>query len=81
VRTPVPASIASKVLVVVTPPGRAAETIPLQIDTTGAQWIGRGTPIDDPNAIVRITYASGEKPYWIDVPASAWNGAISSRPR
>jgi hypothetical protein len=81
VRTALPASIASQVLVVVTPPGRAPEATPLQIDATGARWIGRGTPIDDPNAIVRITYTAGEKPYWIDVPASAWNGVISSRPR
>jgi hypothetical protein len=81
VRTALPASIASQVLVAVTPPGRAPETTPLQIDATGARWIGRGTPIDDPNAIVRITYTAGDKPYWIDVPASAWNGVIASRPR
>jgi hypothetical protein len=81
VRTALPASIASQVLVVVTPPGRAPEETRLQIDSTDALWIGRGTPIDDPNAIVRITYTAGNKPYWIDVPASAWNGVIASRPR
>ena len=81
VRVALPASMASQVRIAVTPTARSPETTALQIDATNACWIGRGTPIDDPNAIVRIAYTAEEKPYWIDVPVSAWTGVISSLPR
>ena len=73
VRAPLPASTTSQVDVRVTQAGYSPETIRLQIDERGDRWIGRGAPIEDPNAIVRITYDAGEKPYWIDVPVSAWS--------
>ena len=72
VRAPLPASIASMVRVAVTQTGRPTETIPMQIDASGGRWIGRGAAIDDQNAIVRVTYAAADKPYWIDVPVSGW---------
>ena len=82
VRAPLPASAALQVRVAVTPTGRPAEIIPLEIDPTGTRWIGRGTGIDDLNAVIRITYVpEAGPPYWIDVPVSAWPRAIASLPQ
>ncbi len=79
VRAPLPASTALQVRVDVTPNGRPPETIPMEVDATGTRWIGRGAGVDDPNAIVRITYVPEIGPrYWIDVPVSAWPRAIAS---
>ena len=79
VRAPLPASAALEVHVAVTPNGRPAEIIPLQIDPTGTHWVGRGTGIDDLNAVLRITHVPDVgAPYWIDVPVSAWPRAIAS---
>jgi hypothetical protein len=49
----------------------------MEQDPTGSHWIGRGAPIDDPNAAVRISYTSGDEEYWIDVPAAGWGIAGS----
>lgn len=79
VRAPLPASAALEVHVAVTPNGRPAQIIPLQIDPTRTHWIGRGEAIDDLNAVLRITYVPAVgAPYWIDVPVSAWPRAIAS---
>ena len=78
VRAPLPASTATEVGVAVAPPGRSPEMIPLQIDARGESWTGRSARIADPNAIVRIGYTAADKPYWIDVPASAWPGLTAS---
>ena len=79
VRAPLPASAALEVHVAVTPNGRPAAIIPLQIDVTGTHWIGGGAGIDDLNAVLRITYVPEVgAPYWIDVPVSAWPRATAS---
>lgn len=79
VRTPLPASIASEVRIAVIPTGRPRETIAMEADSTNSHWDGRGTPIDDPNAIVRVGYTAEATPYWIDVPASAWVSLTAPR--
>jgi hypothetical protein len=79
VRTPLPASIASEVRIAVIPSGRPRETIAMEADPTNSLWVGRGTRIDDPNAIVRVGYTAEAAPYWIDVPASAWISPTASR--
>ena len=81
VRQPLPPATASEVRVDLTQGGHPQEATFLDVDAGGGRWIGRGTPITDPNAVVRITYTAENKPYWIDVPVSAWNDAIASRPR
>lgn len=81
VRSPLPASFASRLGVVLSQAGYAQETIPMQKDASDTRWVGRGTPIEDPNAVLRISYSAGEKPYWIDVPVSAWPSLIASLPR
>ena len=79
VRTPLPASIASEVRIALIPTGRSRETIALETDPTNSLWVGRGTPIDDADAIVRVGYTADTTPYWIDVPASAWISLTASR--
>ena len=72
VRAPLPATIASEVRIAVIPNGRSRETIAMEPDPTNSHWVGRGTPIDDADAIIRVGYTADATPYWIDVPASAW---------
>ena len=79
VRAPLPASIASEVRIAVIPTGRPRETIAMETDPTNSHWDGRGTPIDDPNTIVRVGYTAETAPYWIDVPASAWVSVTAPR--
>ena len=81
IRTPLPAAFASAVSVVVASTVGPRETIALQADPTGASWTGRGATTDDPNAIVRVAYTADDKPYWVDVPVSAWPDAVISSPR
>lgn len=81
VRTPLPATIASEVRIAVIPYGRSRETIAMEADPTNSHWVGRGTPIDDPNTIVRVGYTAEATPYWIDVPASAWVSVTAPRSR
>jgi hypothetical protein len=48
------------------------QQIALRMDPGENVWIGRLKPVDDRNAIVRVSYlAKGERPYWIDLPLSA----------
>jgi hypothetical protein len=79
VRTPLPATIASEVRIAVIPSGRPRETIAMGADPTNSYWVGRGTPMDDADAIVRVGYTADTTPYWIDVPASAWISLTASR--
>src|SRR3954468_15240548 len=67
-RAELPAATASAVTLTVTQKGRAPDVVPLHIDDSGESWIGRGRPVDDPNATLRVTYTSHGKPYFIDVP-------------
>jgi hypothetical protein len=78
VRMEFPASYASEFTIGLASLKNGRQDALLEIDEAGKAWVGRLHMIDDPQAIVRITYvARGEAPYWIDVPLSAWR-AISS---
>ncbi len=79
VRAPLPATIASEVRIAVIPNGRSRETIAMAPDPTNSHWVGRGTPIDDADAILRVGYTADATPYWIDVPASAWMSLTAPR--
>jgi len=79
VRTPLPATIASEVRIAVIPSGRPRETIAMEPDPTNSYWFGRGAPIADADAILRVGYTADTTPYWIDVPASAWIRLTASR--
>jgi hypothetical protein len=48
--------------------GQAPDVVALHIDDSGESWIGRGRPVEDPAATLRVAYTSHGKPYFIDVP-------------
>ena len=67
-REELPAATAANVTVTVTQPVHQPEAIALHIDDSGESWTGRGRPLDDPAATLRVAYTAGGKPYFIDVP-------------
>ena len=67
-RTELPAATASDVAVTVTQTSHPPQTTALVIDQSGESWIGRGQPVDDSSATVRIAFTARGKPYFIDVP-------------
>ena len=68
IRAELPAATASNVTVTVTQKNQTPETVALHIDDSGESWIGRGRPVADPAASVRVAYTSHGKPYFIAVP-------------
>ena len=71
VRNELPAATASEVRITVTRKGQPPEAIAMHIDDSGESWVGKGRPVDDPSATVRIAYTSHGKPYFIDIPLPA----------
>jgi hypothetical protein len=67
VREDLPASIASNVLMVVTPKMGAVETWALKIDDTGESWIADGHPLAAGD-MVKITYSLRGEPFEIEIP-------------
>jgi hypothetical protein len=68
VREDLPASIASNVVMVVTRPMGAAETLALSIDDNGESWVAAGTPLDESGTTVKLTYAVRGEPFEIEIP-------------
>ena len=67
VREDLPASIASNVVMVVTPKMGAAETFALKIDDSGESWIADGNPLASGD-MVRLTYSMRGVPFEIEIP-------------
>lgn len=67
VREDLPASIASNVVMVVSPKMGAAETFALRIDDSGESWIADGNPLASGD-MVRLTYSMRGAPYKIEIP-------------
>jgi hypothetical protein len=67
-RNELPAATASEVTVTITRKSQAPEVVALHIDESGESWLGRGSPVADPEATARVAYTSHGKPYFIDVP-------------
>ncbi len=67
-RNELPAATASEVTVTITRKSQAPEIVALHIDESGESWVGRGSPVADPEATARVAYTSHGKPYFIDVP-------------
>ena len=67
-RAELPAATASAVTVTISQKGRRPDVVALRIDDSGESWIGRGGPVEDPAATLRVAYTSQGKPYFIDVP-------------
>jgi hypothetical protein len=67
VREDLPASIASQVVMVVTPRMGAAETFVLKIDDSGESWVADGNQLASGD-IVKLTYALRGEPFEIEIP-------------
>jgi len=67
VREDLPASIASNVVMVITPKMGAQETLALKIDDSGESWIADGHPLAEGD-IVRLTYSLRGEPFEIEIP-------------
>ena len=67
-RTELPAATASDVTITIMQKGKPPDTVAMRIDESGESWIGRGRPVEDPAATLRVAYTSQGKPYFIDVP-------------
>jgi hypothetical protein len=68
VREELPASVASQVVMVVTRPMGAAETLPLTIDDSGESWVAAGAPLDESGTTVTLRYAVRGEPFEIEIP-------------
>ena len=71
VRQELPASIASGVVMVVTRPMGAAETLALSIDESGESWVAAGAPLDESGTMVTLRYSARGAPFEIEIPFTA----------
>ena len=67
VREELPASIASDVIMVVSPKMGANETFALKIDDSGESWVADGHPLAGGD-MVRLTYKLRGEPFEIEIP-------------
>ena len=67
VREDLPASIASDMVMVVTPKMGAQETFALKIDDSGESWIADGHPLAGGD-MVKLTYKLRGEPFEIEIP-------------
>ena len=67
-RNELPAATASAVTVTISQKGQPPDTVALHIDDSGESWTGRGRPVADPAATLRVAYESHGTPYFIDLP-------------
>jgi hypothetical protein len=68
VREELPASVAGNVVMVVTRPMGAAETLALTIDDSGESWVAAGAPLDESGTTVKLTYSVRGEPFEIEIP-------------
>ena len=68
VREDLPASVASKVMVVVSRQDAAPEEIALGIDDSGESWVADGKPVAGEDVMVKITYLTRGEPFEVELP-------------
>ena len=68
VREDLPASVAAGVVMIVTRPMGAAETLTLAIDESGESWGASGAPLDESGTMVTLRYAVRGEPFEIEIP-------------
>jgi hypothetical protein len=68
VREDLPASVASKVMMVVSRKGAPPEQIALDIDESGESWIASGQPVSGDDVMVKVAYALRGAPFEIEIP-------------
>ena len=67
VREDLPASVASNVVMTITPRMGAVETLALKIDESGESWIADGNPLASGD-LVKLTYSLRGAPLEIEIP-------------
>lgn len=68
VREELPASLASKVMMVVTRKNGPPETLALAIDDSGESWVAAGQPVTGEDVMVKVSYELRGTPLDIDIP-------------
>jgi hypothetical protein len=68
VRSDLPASVVSKVEMVIARPNASPETLTLAIDESGESWIANGQPVAGDDVTVKVTYTLDGKPYDVELP-------------
>lgn len=67
VREELPASVASNVVMVVTPKMGADETMKLKIDDSGESWVADGHPLASGD-VIKLTYSVKGEPFEVEIP-------------
>lgn len=68
VREELPASVASKVEMIVTRPHASPEVLALAIDESGESWITTGKPVTGNDVMVKVTFVTRGEPFEIEIP-------------
>jgi len=68
VREELPASVASKVTMIVTRPAASPEMLTLAIDDSGESWIAAGKPVSGDGVMVKLNYLIRGEPFEIEIP-------------
>jgi hypothetical protein len=71
IRADLPASVASRVTMVVARPEQAPEALTLAIDEAGESWVAAGRSVDGENVMVTVEYSAQGEPYRIELPFMA----------
>ena len=67
-REELPASVASKMMMIVTRPKASDERLALQIDESGESWVAAGQPVAGNDVMVKVSYDLRGEPYEIEIP-------------
>jgi hypothetical protein len=68
VRTELPASVASKVEMIVTRPAASPERLTLAIDDSGESWVAAGKPVAGNDVFVLLTFTARGEAFEIEIP-------------
>jgi hypothetical protein len=68
VREDLPASVASRVTMIVTRPAASPEMLTLAIDESGESWIANGQPIGGTDVMVKLSMVARGGPFEIEIP-------------
>ena len=68
VREDLPASVASKVVMIVSRPQAGPESLTLAIDDNGESWIATGKPVAGKDVMVTVSFVARGEPFEIEIP-------------
>lgn len=68
VREDLPASVASRVAMIVSRPAASPEFLTLAIDESGESWIASGRPLTGDDVMVKVTFVARGEPFEIEIP-------------